>query len=96
MKPGFVYILTNRSEGVLYIGVTSDLGVRIWQHKQETVPGFARKYNCLRLVWYERYDDLQDARLAEVRMKRWKRDWKIKWIVEQNPDWDDLYDSLND
>ncbi len=95
MKPGFVYILTNRREGVLYIGVTSDLGARIGQHREGAVPGFAKIYNFHRLVWFERHDDLQGARTAEVRMKRWKRDWKIRRIVERNPDWDDLVDQLN-
>jgi putative endonuclease len=96
VKPGFVYILTNRPDGVLYIGVSSDLGTRMWQHRHGTIPGFASKYNCRRLAWLERYDDLQDARAAEVRMKRWKRDWKIKRIVETNPRWDDLSETLND
>jgi putative endonuclease len=95
MEAGYVYILTNKPDGVLYIGVTSDLAQRIFQHRSREVSGFTRKYNCERLVWFERFDDLQDARRFEVRMKKWNRDWKIARIVERNPDWRDLSDSLN-
>ncbi|MBM3594770.1 MAG: GIY-YIG nuclease family protein [Alphaproteobacteria bacterium] len=88
--------MSNRPGGVLYIGVTSNLGARISQQRQGLVPGFARRHKCQRLVWFERHDDLQDARVAEVRMKRWKRDWKIKRIVALIPRRDDLSETLND
>lgn len=91
MKPGYVYILTNKPVGVLYIGVTSDLARRIEQHRSRAVPGFARDYNCHRLVWCERHD-IDGARLAERRMKKWKRAWKVARIVERNPAWRDLFD----
>lgn len=92
MKPGYVYILTNKPDGVLYIGVTSDLAQRIEQHRSRAVPGFTRDYNCHRLVWCERHDDIEDARLAERRMKKWNRAWKVARIIERNPAWRDLFD----
>ena len=91
MKEGFVYILTNRKDGVLYLGATNDLAMRIHQHRTGAVPGFASKYNCRRLVWFERFENLHDAREQERRMKAWKRRWKIAKIEEQNPSWNDLY-----
>ena len=95
MKPGYVYILTNKPDEVLYIGATDDLAKRVEQHRSRAVPGFTRDYNCGRLVWFERFDDLQDARLFEQRMKKWNRAWKMARIVERNPDWRDLVDELN-
>ena len=92
MKPGYVYILTNKPHGVLYIGVTSDLPIRVGQHRSGAVPGFTKKYNCHRLVWFERFENIHDARLAEKRMKAWKREWKVKRIEELNPEWRDLFD----
>ncbi|MEQ8411379.1 MAG: GIY-YIG nuclease family protein [Erythrobacter sp.] len=94
MKEGFVYILTNRKDGVLYIGVTDNLARRIEQHRTGDVPGFAKKYNCTRLVWFERHENIHDARTAERRMKAWKREWKIGRIEESNPGWDDLSRTL--
>lgn len=95
MKPGYVYILTNKPDGVLYIGVTDNLAKRVEQHRARAVSGFTRDYNCDRLVWFERFDDLKDARLFEQRMKKWNRDWKIARIVERNPKWQDLVDILS-
>ena len=94
MKEGFVYILTNRTDGVLYIGVTDDLARRLDQHRMGDVPGFAKKYNCTQLVWFERHENIHDARTAERRMKAWKREWKIKRIEEVNPAWEDLSQAL--
>ena len=94
MKGGFVYILTNRADGVLYIGVTSDLSQRIEQHRTGRVSSFTRKYNCHRLVWFEWFEDLNDAQRTERRMKKWNREWKVKRIVERNPAWDDLMDAI--
>ena len=94
MKPGTVYMLTNKPGGVLYIGVTDNLGKRLEQHRSRAVSGFTRNYNCHRLVWFENFDDIQAARLFERRMKKWNRDWKIARIVEINPDWQDLADTL--
>lgn len=94
MREGFVYILTNRKNGVLYIGVTNDLAKRVEQHRTGSVPGFAKKYQCRRLVWFERFDNIHDARIVERRMKAWKRDWKIELIEKANPEWSDLSDRL--
>ena len=94
MREGFVYILTNRKNGVLYIGATNDLSKRIEQHRAGGVPGFAKKYQCRSLVWFERFDNVHDARIVERRMKAWKRDWKIELIEKTNPEWSDLSQSL--
>ncbi|MFC3096795.1 GIY-YIG nuclease family protein [Alteraurantiacibacter palmitatis] len=90
MPEGFVYILTNRKGGVLYIGVTSDLANRVMQHRSGAVLGFTKKYNCHRFVWFQRHDNLHDARVVERRMKAWQRAWKIRVIEEVNPAGDDL------
>ncbi len=90
MKSGFVYIVTNKPGGVIYIGVTDDLAKRVEQHRSGLGSVFTRKYNCHRLVWFEKYENLHDARLAEFRMKKWKREWKVRRIEEVNPAWDDL------
>jgi putative endonuclease len=94
MNSGFVYIMANRKNGTIYIGVTSDLVGRVHQHREGLVPGFTKRYGCRLLVWFEAYDDLQDARLRELQMKEWKRNWKICLIEEGNLEWDDLYPTL--
>ena len=93
-KPGYVYLLTNKPGGVLYIGVTSDLARRLGQHRARQVAGFSKRYNCSRLVWFERFDDIQSARVFEVRMKNWNRDWKVTRIEQRKPEWRDLSDTL--
>ena len=77
--------------GTIYIGVTSDLVKRVWEHRNGVIAGFTKKYGCKLLVWYEAHEDLQDARLRELQMKKWKRLWKLSTIEEMNPDWRDLY-----
>lgn len=94
MKCGYVYIMANGRNGTLYIGVTSDLVKRVWEHREGLIPGFTRKHGCKLLVWYEAHDDLQDARLRELQMKKWKRLWKLHTIELRNPDWQDLYPTL--
>ena len=94
MREGFVYILTNRKNGVLYIGVTNDLPARIEQHRSGAVSSFTQKYQCHRLVWFPRHENIHDARIAERRMKAWKREWKVKRIEEHNPEWNDLAGQL--
>jgi putative endonuclease len=94
MKSGFVYIMANRKNGTIYIGVTSDLIGRVYQHREGLVPGFTKRYGCELLVWFEAYDDLQQARQRELQRKEWKRAWKIKLIEENNLEWDDLYPTL--
>ena len=80
--------------GTIYIGVTSDLTARAYQHRNGLIDGFTKKYGCHRLVWYEAYDDLDEARLRELHMKKWNRQWKLAEIERMNPDWDDLFESL--
>ncbi|QNO25477.1 GIY-YIG nuclease family protein [Sphingopyxis sp. OPL5] len=94
IKQGWVCILTNKRNGTLYIGVTSNLPQRIWQHREALIDGFTRKYGLKILVWFEHFDGLQDARRREVQMKGWKRAWKIELIEKANPEWRDLYPDL--
>ena len=94
MKSGFVYIMASAKNGTIYIGVTRDLAKRVWEHKNGVVPGFTKKYGCNLLVWFEAFEDLEQARLRELQMKEWKRAWKIKLIEEANLDWNDLYPTL--
>ena len=96
MKTGYVYIMASGRNGTLYIGVTSDLVKRAWEHRNGVVPGFTRKYKCKRLVWFAAYDDLQQARLRELQMKKWKRLWKLSEIEQMNPEWEDLYPTLRE
>ena len=94
MKAGYVYIMANRKNGTIYIGVTADLIGRVYQHREGSVPGFTKRYGCKLLVWFEAFYDLQDARLRELQLKEWKRAWKIRLIEEKNLEWDDLYPTL--
>ncbi len=93
-KQFYVYILANKRNGTLYIGVTSDLVQRIWQHKNKMVQGFTNKYNVDRLVYYETHYNAESAITREKQMKKWRRAWKIRLIEEKNPDWNDLYDDI--
>ena len=89
-----VYILTNKPRGTLYIGVTSNLPQRIWQHKNKVTKGFTEKHKLNKLVWYEVHDNMMSAIEREKALKAWKREWKIRVIEEMNPTWGDLYDDL--
>lgn len=91
---GFVYILANKRNGTTYIGVTSDLVRRIYEHKNDLVEGFAQKYAVHDLVYYERHDRIEDAIVREKQMKAWKREWKLRIIENFNPDWNDLYGDI--
>ena len=93
-KRGFVYIMASGRNGTLYIGVTSDLAKRAWEHRNGVVPGFTKRYGCKALVWYEAYDDIQVARSRELQMKKWNRLWKLGEIEKMNPDWNDLFESI--
>ena len=93
-KGGFVYIMASGHNGTLYIGVTSDLPGRVWQHKEGTADGFTKKYGCKMLVWFEQFGDIELAIQREKQMKEWKRLWKLRAIEEMNPAWDDLYEGL--
>ena len=90
-KASYVYILASGRYGTLYIGITSDLIKRTWQHQEGFVDGFTKKYSVKQLVWYEIHDDIQSAIGREKQIKKWNRAWKIKLIQEQNPQWRDLY-----
>ncbi len=90
----YVYILSSGKNGTLYIGVTSDLKRRVWEHKHDLVKGFSKEYGVHDLVYYEQYEDIEQAILREKQMKAWKRFWKIKLINKTNPDWKDLYSSI--
>ncbi len=93
-KRGYVYIMASARNGTLYIGVTSDLPKRAWEHRTGAVEGFTKKYSCKLLVLYEAHDDIQDARRREVQLKKWNRLWKLAEIEKLNPGWDDLFESL--
>ena len=93
-KPGFVYIMANRRNGTLYLGVASDLPVRIYAHRSGLISGFTKRYGCKMLVWYAAFDDIQEARQRELQMKEWRRAWKLQAIEELNPDWRDLYEEI--
>ena len=96
MKPrADVYILASRRNGTLYVGSTTDLARRIFEHKQKTLSGFTSRYDVVLLVWYEGYDSILDARHREYAIKRWKRAWKLELIESMNPTWRDLYWDLN-
>ncbi|MDD5372372.1 MAG: GIY-YIG nuclease family protein [Sulfurimonas sp.] len=90
----YVYIMTNKTNSTLYIGVTSDLIKRVYEHKNALVDGFTKRYNLKKLVFYEIYDDINNAITREKQLKAWKREWKAELIESQNRDWSDLYDSL--
>ncbi|MDX1921652.1 MAG: GIY-YIG nuclease family protein [Alphaproteobacteria bacterium] len=93
-KQCFVYILTNKPYGTLYIGMTGNITRRIYEHKNKLIDGFTKKYGLDKLVYYEIYDNFAEASLRERTMKAWKRDWKKQLIEKQNRDWRDLSDEL--
>jgi putative endonuclease len=90
----YVYILASRRDGAIYVGITSDLVRRVYEHRIKAVPGFTAKYNITRLVWFEIYDDPVAAISREKELKKWKRAWKIQLIEKGNPSWNDLYESI--
>jgi putative endonuclease len=94
MRQPAVYILASQRKGTLYIGVTSDLIPRVWQHKNDVVEGFTKQHGVHMLVHYELHDDMEHAILREKRLKKWNRSWKLRLIEERNPEWKDLYDSI--
>ncbi len=94
MQGGWVYILTNRPNGTLYVGVTSNLARRLWEHREGVAEGFTKRYGLKRLVYVEPYDDIRTAIQREKNVKHWPRAWKVKLIEDANPAWSDLYDQL--
>jgi len=90
-KPSYVYMLASRPYGTLYIGVTSDLIKRIWQHKEASIASFTKTHDVKHLVWYEIHTEIRAAITREKQLKRWNRDWKINLIQTNNPEWLDLF-----
>ncbi|MEL7518679.1 MAG: GIY-YIG nuclease family protein [Pseudomonadota bacterium] len=93
-KGGFVYIMASRRNGTIYIGVTSDLAKRVWEHREGMIEGFTKKHGCKMLVWFERHDTIEAAITRERQMKEWKRAWKMRVIEGKNPDWNDLFELI--
>ena len=94
MKTAFVYILSSRRNGTLYVGVTTDLPRRMFEHRAGCMPGFTQKYRVHRLVYYESVDDILSAITREKQIKKWNRQWKISLIEKHNPAWRDLYTDI--
>ena len=94
MAGGWVYFMTNKRNGTLYVGVTSVLPKRAYEHREGLVDGFTKQYGLTRLVYYERHDTIQSAIQREKNIKHWPRAWKVRLILEANPAWEDLYDRL--
>ncbi|MFK7794749.1 MAG: GIY-YIG nuclease family protein [Gammaproteobacteria bacterium] len=90
-KSPCVYIVTNKKNGTLYLGVTTQLRQRIWQHKEKVADGFSKRYELDLLVYYELHDTIESSILREKQLKNWNRQWKLKLIYEFNPEWLDLY-----
>ncbi len=94
MKRYYVYIMTNKNNTVLYTGVTNNLIRRVYEHKNNLVEGFTKKYKCHKLVWYQETNSIESAIAQEKRIKKWKREYKENLIKKMNPEWKDLYDDL--
>jgi putative endonuclease len=90
-KNYYVYMLASKKNGTLYIGVTSNLSKRVYEHKCKLIDGFTKKYNVDKLVYCEITEDVESAILREKRLKKWKRQWKVELIEQKNPEWNDLY-----
>jgi putative endonuclease len=94
MKQPAVYIMASQRNGTLYVGVTSDLVKRVWEHRNNAVAGFTERYTVHLLVYYELHQDMVAAITREKQIKKWNRQWKLRLIEEMNPDWNDLYGSI--
>jgi putative endonuclease len=95
MPGGWVYIMTNRPNGTLYVGVTSNLARRVWEHREGVTKGFTKRHGLKQLVFAERHETILLAIQREKNLKHWPRAWKLRLILDQNPNWDDLYDRLS-
>jgi putative endonuclease len=91
----YVYQLASKKHGTLYLGVTNDIVRRVYEHRTKAVGGFTTRYGVDKLVWFEVYDDALIAIAREKELKKWRRDWKIRLIEEQNPEWGDLYPGIS-
>ena len=94
MSGGYVYIMASAPNGILYVGVTSDLVRRVYQHRNGLIAGFTKRYSVKRLVYFEYHEGIQAAIQREHNIKHWSRKWKVRLILADNPDWNDLYDSI--
>ena len=94
MQPSYVYMLASHRNGTLYVGATTDLIKRSWEHKNKFIPGFTAKYNVHMLVYYEMHDLYIEAARREKRFKNWPRQWKLNLIEKLNPEWRDLYEEI--
>lgn len=94
MHKSYIYIVSNKKDGSLYIGVTSDLTKRIYEHKNKLIKGHTEKYNLDKLVYFELFDQIDLAIVREKQLKNWHRQWKINLIEKDNPNWEDLYEKL--
>ncbi len=94
MRTPCVYMLASKPRGTLYVGVTSDLVQRVWQHKSDFVEGFTSRHKVHNLVWYEVHETMESAIVREKTLKKWNREWKIRLIEEGNPAWADLYEGI--
>jgi putative endonuclease len=90
----YVYLLASRCNGTLYAGITNDLVRRVWEHKNDAVEGFTKRYQVHHLAWFEQTDDVAAAIVREKQIKKWHREWKLRLIEETNPEWKDLYEEL--
>ena len=93
-KQPYVYILASRKNGTLYVGVTSNLIKRVWEHKHDFIEGFTKRYQVHQLVWYEKHETLESAIRREKAIKEWKRKWKLEMIEKTNPKWEDVYNEI--
>ena len=93
-KRGYLYILASKRNGTLYVGVTSDLVKRVWQHRERLVDGFTKRYGVHHLVYFEVHEEFREAIIREKQLKKWQRAWKVELIEGMNPGWGDLFDSL--
>ncbi len=94
MKNYYIYVMASKKNGTLYTGITNDLIKRVYEHKNNLVPGFTNKYTVHDLVYYEHTTEIETAIKREKQLKKWNREWKIRLIEEKNPDWKDLYKEL--
>ncbi|KAB7740493.1 GIY-YIG nuclease family protein [Parvibaculum sedimenti] len=94
MKGGWVYIMTNKPRGTIYVGVTADIGRRAHEHREGLIDGFTKRYGLKHLVFMERHEEIEAAIDREKKIKNWPREWKVELILSVNPGWDDLYETL--
>ena len=95
MTGGYVYILANRPNGILYVGVTNDLVRRVFEHRSDFIDGFTKRYGLKRLIYFERFETIRDAIQREHNIKHWSRAWKVGLIVTRNSDWNDLFETIS-